>query len=320
MVLQALAPLMPEASAIPVEAAVEVSTEEEKAAQAYPAWTKKVLSAHAAEVCAFKETSEIKSGAHLHWLAAYKKTEAGCSDWLAFKSDWETAHPPAAKKERKPQSEETKLVAALKRAATKAAKAALASEEEAPVVVEEVALVVEEVALVVEEAPVVVEEAPVVVEEVDESAPQLLMNCVSCKHDLPLPLFQKMTFGKVKELKCCEHCRRKQRLRTEAGGHNIRHNQKAKEKRQAAKAAREAAAVASIIPVESLPVKIPVKKAKRVYDLGLVEWALGLDKYLTNERGDVLSMDGEWIGRWNGTEINTAIGEPKDVDMLYIKD
>jgi hypothetical protein len=81
-------------------------------------------------------------GAHLHWCSRYK--EAHEAEWLAFKSEWEAAHPKgsaavsvaddasvaeseassaaAGKKTRKPQSEETKKVAAAKRAATKAAK------------------------------------------------------------------------------------------------------------------------------------------------------------------------------------------------------
>jgi len=90
---------------------------------------------------------EDTQGAHLHWCSRYKTEHE--AEWLAFKSDWEAAHPKGsaaasvaddasvaesaapseasgakAKKARKPQSEETKAAAAAKRAATKAAKAA----------------------------------------------------------------------------------------------------------------------------------------------------------------------------------------------------
>jgi hypothetical protein len=93
-------------------------------------------------------TPDDTQGAHLHWCSRYKTEHK--AEWLAFKSEWEAAHPKgsaaasvaddasvaesavaseasgaaAGKKARKPQSEETKAAAAHKRAATKAAKTA----------------------------------------------------------------------------------------------------------------------------------------------------------------------------------------------------
>ena len=88
-----------------------------------------------------------KVGAHLSWLKAYKKDNE--SEWLAFKAEFELAHPKGsratsvaddasvaesavasevseapAKKGRKPMTDEAKAAAAIKRAATKASKAA----------------------------------------------------------------------------------------------------------------------------------------------------------------------------------------------------
>ena len=130
--------------------------------RAWADFTKKVLAEHAEEVKAFKEAAEVKSGAHLKWLATYKASHE--EEWKTFEAAWKEAHPktdsapasaaasvasdsdaeeaaaPAAasdKKERKkraPMSEEAKAKMAEKRKATLAAKkagAASAPAEEA---------------------------------------------------------------------------------------------------------------------------------------------------------------------------------------------
>jgi hypothetical protein len=62
---------------------------------AWSDWTKKVMTDFDAEIKAFKEAAEQKCGAHLKWISANKgKTSA---EWLAFKAEWDAAHPKEAK-------------------------------------------------------------------------------------------------------------------------------------------------------------------------------------------------------------------------------
>lgn len=64
-------------------------------AGAWSDWTKKVMTDCDAEIKAFKEAAEQKCGAHLKWISANKgKTSP---EWLAFKAEWDAAHPKGAK-------------------------------------------------------------------------------------------------------------------------------------------------------------------------------------------------------------------------------
>jgi hypothetical protein len=61
---------------------------------AWADWVKKVLAENAAEITAFKETAEKKSGASLKWISANKgKTSP---EWLSFKQTWAQEHKPAS--------------------------------------------------------------------------------------------------------------------------------------------------------------------------------------------------------------------------------
>ena len=57
----------------------------------------------------------------------------------------------------------------------------------------------------------------------------------------------------------------------------------------------------------------------RPVDLALDPWKHNGTEYLKNERGDVLTEDGEWVGRWNGSSITEA-PEPADFEYLTIRD
>jgi len=123
--------------------------------------------------------------------------------------------------------------------------------------------------------------------------------------------------------------------------------QKAKMKagREAAKAGREAAkagaapvspvvtpvAAPVVVPVVA-PVVVPVApvaaaKPKRVriaakapepkvYDLSFNPWAHDGEDYITNERGDVLTMEGDWVGRFNGKTIDESVERPADIEAF----
>ena len=43
-------------------------------------------------------------------------------------------------------------------------------------------------------------------------------------------------------------------------------------------------------------------------------------EYLKNERGDVVSADGEWLGHWTGSAIDTTAPPPSDFDYLTTRD
>jgi hypothetical protein len=85
-------------------------------------------------------------------------------------------------------------------------------------------------------------------------------------------------------------------------------------KRAATKAAKAAAAAPPAAP------KKAVKKPKVTVDLALdLVCVDGLQHY-TNERGDCVSTDGEWLGHWTGATIDTSAPEPADFDTLQLRE
>lgn len=104
---------------------------------------------------------------------------------------------------------------------------------------------------------------------------------------------------------------------------------KMKEGREKAAAAKKAAApeakpepaAEEAKPVEKpveKPVAAPVKKAvvkkAKVYDLNFNGWTFNGEDYITNERGDVLTMEGDWVGRFDGKIIDEKVERPTDID------
>jgi hypothetical protein len=135
------------------------------------------------------DAKEAVAGAHIPFAAQWKREHQ--EEWLAFKAEFEVAHPKSSrtasvaddasvaesavasepsgevksKKTRKPMTEEAKKVAAAKRAATKAAKATPAAPVAEPAVVDDA---------VVEEDGVELEEDDESVVSVDASADALI--------------------------------------------------------------------------------------------------------------------------------------------------
>lgn len=69
----------------------------------------------------------------------------------------------------------------------------------------------------------------------------------------------------------------------------------------------------------------PPKKAnfapkKKVVDLLLDPWQYEGKELLKNERGDVMTADGEWVGTWDGKKIDESAPEPADFDQLTTRD
>lgn len=104
----------------------------------------------------------------------------------------------------------------------------------------------------------------------------------------------------------------------------------AAEKRALTKAAKTATTTPTVAPeqVSETPVvatkakntKFAPKPAKKVVDLNLDLWTHDGTEYLKNERGDVLTVDGEWVGLWNGKSIDETAVEPSDFEQLQTRD
>lgn len=115
----------------------------------------------------------------------------------------------------------------------------------------------------------------------------------------------------------------------------------AAEKRAATKAkkAEAAAATATVAdeiedlepevsaPPEPLTIVAPApKKAKiapkpkKEVDLLLDPWTHEGEEYIKNERGDVLTTDGVWVGRWNGKVLDESAPKPADFEDLTTRD
>jgi len=62
---------------------------------AWSDWCTKMMIDCAAEIAAYKEAAEQKAGAHFKWISVNKGNTS--PEWLAFKAEWDAAHPKEAK-------------------------------------------------------------------------------------------------------------------------------------------------------------------------------------------------------------------------------
>ena len=61
--------------------------------------------------------------------------------------------------------------------------------------------------------------------------------------------------------------------------------------------------------------------APKKVDLRFYDWEHNGKKYITNERGDVVSPDeGCWVGRFNGTIIDESVAEPEDLEGVEMRE
>jgi hypothetical protein len=103
----------------------------------------------------------------------------------------------------------------------------------------------------------------------------------------------------------------------------------AKVKREAKKAsataapeAEEFSEVPEAAPAKPAPAPAPVQKKKisiagapapKAVDLSFFSWTHGGEDYFTNDRGDVVSTEFEWVGRFDGSKIDGSAPEPADL-------
>ena len=60
-------------------------------------------------------------------------------------------------------------------------------------------------------------------------------------------------------------------------------------------------------------------KAKKV-DLSFFAWEHKGQDYFTNDRGDVVSTEFEWVGRFDGTKIDSSAPEPEDLGSAVMRE
>ena len=88
----------------------------------------------------------------------------------------------------------------------------------------------------------------------------------------------------------------------------------AEEEEQAADAPPPAA------PSKPAPVAKKASIVKKKVDLYLDPWTHDGEELLKNERGDVVSVDGDWVGKWDGKTIDKSAPEPADFEQLTSRD
>ena len=67
------------------------------------------------------------------------------------------------------------------------------------------------------------------------------------------------------------------------------------------------------------PKKAP-KQPKKPLDRFLDSWLHEGQQFLKNERGDVLTMEGDWVGHWDGASFDFTAPEPEDFQELTTRD
>jgi hypothetical protein len=109
----------------------------------------------------------------------------------------------------------------------------------------------------------------------------------------------------------------------------------AKAKREAKKASAAAPSAEPIDLTAGLPegwaeltepkakaVKAPKPKAPKPkpLDLSVYETEIEGNRYYTNDRGDIITMEGEWFGRLVGGKIDTSVDEPADLASIDVRE
>jgi hypothetical protein len=83
----------------------------------------------------------------------------------------------------------------------------------------------------------------------------------------------------------------------------------------AGKAAKKAAAAggAAAASAPAAAAEKPAEKPATV-DLNFESWEFEGASYAKNARGDVISEEGDWVGRFDGSKIDKSVAKPTDID------
>jgi hypothetical protein len=66
--------------------------------------------------------------------------------------------------------------------------------------------------------------------------------------------------------------------------------------------------------------KKPLLIAPKKVDLSFFVWKHGDTSYYTNDRGDVVSEEFEWVGRYSGEKIDRSAPEPEDLATAVLRE
>jgi hypothetical protein len=225
--------------------------------------------------------------------------------------------PGAPVKARKPQSEETKAAAALKRAATKAAKAIVAADAVAADAVPAAAPVP-----VAAPAPAAAEEKPKkVLSEAQKAKMKAGREAAAAKKAAaaaaapvadaaPAPVAEDGNASDTSSQKR-RGPKSKAELAAMSAEERSEYEKKAAE-RKAKKAAKAAAPAAADVPLPASPAPVAAEESHTVF----APFTHKGVKYLRNSRGDLLTEEYEWVGRYNSAAktIDTKFAKPADLE------
>jgi len=225
--------------------------------------------------------------------------------------------PGAPVKVRKPQSEEVKAAAALKRAATKAAKAIAAAAPEA-VVAEPVPAA----------APAAAEEKPKKVLSEEQKAKMAAGRAaaaakkaaaaaaapsaaVAVAEPVAVAVPAPEADGNASDTSSQKR-RGPKKLSEMSPEERVAHDKKVAE-RKAAKAAKAAAPAAAAVPLPASPAPVAADENGPTVFAPFTHKGVS---YLRNMRGDLLTQEYEWVGRYNSAAktIDTKFAKPADLE------
>jgi hypothetical protein len=231
--------------------------------------------------------------------------------------------PGAPVKARKPQSEETKAAAALKRAATKAAKAIAAAGAADAV---PAAAVVDAVPAVVADAPAekpkkvlsaeqkakmkAGREAAAAKKAAAAAAAPVAEAAAPVADAAPAPVAEDGSASDTSSQKR-RGPKSKAELAAMSAEERAEYEKKAAE-RKAKKAAKAAAPAAAEVPLPASPAPVAAEESHTIF----APFTYKGVSYLRNKRGDLLTEEYEWVGRYNSAAktIDTKFAKPADLE------
>ena len=73
---------------------------------------------------------------------------------------------------------------------------------------------------------------------------------------------------------------------------------------------------------EAKPAEAPKPKAPKpkALDLSVYKTEIDGNPYYTNDRGDIITVDGVWFGRLVQGKIDTSVEEPADLETIEMRE
>jgi hypothetical protein len=97
--------------------------------------------------------------------------------------------------------------------------------------------------------------------------------------------------------------------------------EEAEEFAEVTEAPAAAPVAAAPAPAKKASVLKPKAAAPKKLDLSFFPWTFEGKNYITNDRKDVIEPEeGQWVGRFDGTTIDTSVPEPSDLDGVEMRE